>query len=129
MSDILSKLIYSRILYPDSKKSTYDDSKNYIEEPTFELHDIYRSLNILVENSDRIMEFFYENSRKVVKRNTSVLYYDCANYFIQIEDERDSCKYGKSKEHRPLPIIQIGLLMDGNGFPLSFVIFPGNKSE
>ena len=122
LADILSRLIYSRIIYPSSKLSAYEDSKRFIEQPAFELHDIYRSLDVLAEKCDAIQEFLYENSRKVVSRNTSVLYYDCTNYFFEIEEERGSCRYGKSKEHRPLPVIQMGLLMDGNGFPLSFVI-------
>ena len=129
LADVLSRLIYSRIIYPSSKLSTFEDSKNFIEQPTFELHDIYRSLDVLAEKCDAIQEFLYENSKKVVNRNTSVLYYDCTNYFFEIEEERGNCRYGKSKEHRPLPIIQMGLLMDGNGFPLSFVIFPGNENE
>ena len=129
LADILSRLIYSRIIYPSSKLSTFEDSKSFIEQPTFELHDIYRSLDVLAEKCDAIQEFLYENSKKVVNRNTSVLYYDCTNYFFEIEEERGSCRYGKSKEHKPLPIIQMGLLMDGNGFPLSFVIFPGNENE
>ena len=129
LADVLSRLIYSRIIYPSSKLSAFEDSKSFIEQPTFELHDIYRSLDVLAEKCDAIQEFLYENSKKVVKRNTSVLYYDCTNYFFEIEEERGSCRYGKSKEHRPLPIIQMGLLMDGNGFPLSFVIFPGNENE
>lgn len=129
LADILSRLIYSRIIYPSSKLSAYEDSKRFIEQPAFGLHDIYRSLDVLAEKCDAIQEFLYENSRKVVSRNTSVLYYDCTNYFFEIEEERGSCRYGKSKEHRPLPVIQMGLLMDGNGFPLSFVIFPGNANE
>ena len=129
LADVLSRLIYSRIIYPSSKLSTFEDSKNFIEQPTFELHDIYRSLDVLTEKCDTIQEFLYENSKKVVNRNASVLYYDCTNYFFEIEEERGNCRYGKSKEHRSLPIIQMGLLMDGNGFPLSFVIFPGNENE
>lgn len=129
LADVLSRFIYSRIIYPSSKLSTFEDSKNFIEQPTFELHDIYRSLDVLAEKCDTIQEFLYENSKKVVNRNTSVLYYDCTNYFFEIEEERGNCRYGKCKEHRPLPIIQMGLLMDGNGFPLSFVIFPGNENE
>ena len=129
LADVLSRLIYSRIIYPSSKLSAFEDSKNFIEQPTFELHDIYRSLDVLAEKCDTIQEFLYENSKKVVNRNASVLYYDCTNYFFEIEEERGNCRYGKSKEHRSLPIIQMGLLMDGNGFPLSFVIFPGNENE
>lgn len=129
LSDILSRLIYSRVLFPSSKYSSFEDSKKFIEQPSFELHDLYRSLDILAEKSDEIQKYLYETSKKVIDRNTSVLYYDCTNYFFEIEDERDDCRYGKSKENRPLPIIQMGLLLDGNGFPLSFVIFPGNESE
>lgn len=129
LSDILSRLIYSRMLFPSSKLSSFESSKSFIEQPSFELHDIYRALDVLAEKSDDIQEFLYESSKKVVDRNTSVLYYDCTNYFFEIEDERGDCRYGKGKEHRPLPIIQMGLLMDGNGFPLSFVIFPGNENE
>lgn len=129
LSDILSRLIYSRMLFPSSKLSSFESSKSFIEQPSFELHDVYRALDVLAEKSDDIQEFLYESSKKIVNRNTSVLYYDCTNYFFEIEDERDDCRYGKGKEHRPLPIIQMGLLMDGNGFPLSFVIFPGNENE
>ena len=129
LSNILSRLIYSRILYPSSKLSTYDDSKKFIEQPTFELHHIYRALDVLADKTAYIQEYLYEKSKRVVDRNTSILYYDCTNYFFEIEEERGSCKYGKGKEHRPLPIIQMGLFLDGNGFPLSFVIFPGNESE
>lgn len=129
LSDILSRLIYSRVLFPSSKYSSFEDSKKFIEQPSFELHDLYRSLDVLAEKSDEIQKYLYETSKKVIDRNTSVLYYDCTNYFFEIEDERDDCRYGKSKENRPLPIIQMGLLLDGNGFPLSFVIFPGNESE
>ena len=129
LSDILSRLIYSRMLFPSSKLSSFESSKSFIEQPSFELHDIYRALDVLAEKSDDIQEYLYESSKKVVERNTSVLYYDCTNYFFEIEDERGDCRYGKSKKHRPLPIIQMGLLMDGNGFPLSFVIFPGNENE
>ena len=129
LSDVLSRLIYSRMLFPSSKLSSFESSKSFIEQPSFELHDIYRSLDVLAGKSDDIQEFLYESSKKIVNRNTSVLYYDCTNYFFEIEDERGECRYGKGKEHRPLPIIQMGLLMDGNGFPLSFVIFPGNENE
>lgn len=129
LTQILSRLIYSRILFPASKLSTFEESKKYIEQPTFEIHDLYRSLDVLAENSDYIQNYLYEHSKDLIDRNTSVLYYDCTNYFFEIEDERGDCKYGKSKENRPLPIIQMGLFLDGNGFPLSFIVFPGNQSE
>ena len=129
LKNILSNLIYSRIIYPSSKLSTYELSKNFIEGVNFELHDVYRALDVLAENTDYIQEHLYEASLNVVDRNTSVLYYDCTNYFFEIEEARGDCQYGHSKEHRPNPIIQMGLMMDGNGYPLSFVIFPGNQNE
>ncbi len=129
LTDILSKLIYSRILSPASKLSTYDYSKTFIEQPDFELHHIYRALDILEEESDFIQAELYKNSEKVIGRNTSVLYYDCTNFFFETEEAQGLKQYGKSKEHRPNPIVQMGLFMDGNGIPLSFVIFPGNNSE
>lgn len=99
LANVLSRLIYSRIIYPSSKLSTFEDSKNFIEQPTFELHDIYRLLDVLAEKCDTIQEFHYENSKKGVNRNTSVLYYDCTNYFFETEEELGNCRYGKSKEH------------------------------
>jgi transposase len=129
LTHILSRLIYSRIIYPSSKLSTFNDSKKLIEQPNFELHDIYRALDILSNEDEFIQEYIYESSLNVIKRDTGILYYDCTNYFFEIEEEKGNRKYGKSKEHRPNPIIQMGLLMDGNGYPLSFVIFPGNESE
>lgn len=129
LKNILSRLIYSRIIFPSSKLSTFELSKKYIEGIDFELHDIYRALDVLAENSDFIQEHLYKASLSVVQRNTSVLYYDCTNYFFEIEEARGDCQFGHCKEHRPNPIIQMGLMMDGNGYPLSFVIFPGNQNE
>ncbi len=129
LNKILKDLIFSRIIYPSSKLSTYTLSKNFLEQPNYELHDVYRSLSILAKEMDSIQAKIYKNSSTLVKRNTSVLYYDCTNYFFEIEKEDDLRKYGVSKEHRPNPIVQMGLFMDGNGLPLAFNINPGNTSE
>lgn len=129
INKILKDLIFSRIIYPSSKLSTYKLAKNFLEQPNYELHDIYRSLSILAKEMDSIQAKLYKNSSRLIKRNTSVLYYDCTNYFFEIEKEDDLRKYGVSKEHRPNPIVQMGLFMDGNGLPLAFNINPGNTSE
>lgn len=129
LTDIVSKLIYSRILSPSSKLSSYEYAKYLVEQPDFDIHHVYRALDILEEESDFIQSELYKNSTKVIKRNTSVLYYDCSNFFFESEEANGIKQYGKSKEHRPNPIVQMGVFMDGNGLPLSFVIYPGNESE
>ena len=103
--------------------------KTYLEAPTYQLHDIYRALNVLSEECDLIQSELYRNSKSVLKRNDGVLYYDCTNYYFEIEQEDGDKKYGKSKEHRPNPIVQMGLFTDGDGIPLAFSIFPGNQNE
>lgn len=129
LSDILSRLIYSRIIYPSSKLATFELSKKYIEQPNFELHDIYRALEVIAKETDFIQAELYKNSLKVSKRNTNVLYYDCTNYFFEIEQESGLRQYGPSKEHRPNSITQMGLFMDGDGIPLAFDITAGNTNE
>ena len=129
LNDILSKLIYSRIIYPSSKLKTLELSKSFLEQPNFEYQHILRSLEVLSKESDFIQSELYHNSLKYSKRNSKVLFYDCTNYYFEIEEEDEFRKYGKSKEHRPNPIVEMGLFMDGDGIPLTFDAFPGNKSE
>ena len=129
LSDVLAKLIYTRIIAPSSKLSSFEYSKSFIEGPDFELHHIYRALSLLSKHSDEIQSKVYQNSLDVIDRSKGILYYDCTNYFFEIEEERGNARFGKGKEHRPNPIIQMGLFMDGNGLPLSFSMFPGNESE
>ncbi|ATW23451.1 IS1634 family transposase [Candidatus Formimonas warabiya] len=129
LDSILSRLIYGRVIFPSSKLATYELSKRFIEQPNFDLHQIYRALEVLSKETGFIQSSLYENSLKVSKRNTSVLYYDCTNYFFEIEQEDGSKQYGPSKEHRPNPIVQMGLFMDGDGIPLAFSINRGNMNE
>ena len=129
LNNILSNLIYSRIIYPSSKLKTLESSKNFLEQPNFTYNDILRSLEVLSKESDYIQSELYKNSLKYSKRNDKVLFYDCTNYYFEIEDEDDFRKYGKSKEHRPNPIIGMGLFLDGDGIPLTFDTFEGNKNE
>ena len=126
---ILSDLIYARILEPSSKRSSFKVASEFLEKPSYELHDVYRALDVLGSECDLIQSEVYKNSHFLGTRNDKVLYYDCSNYYFEIEQEDGSKKYGKSKEHRPNPIIQMGLFMDGDGIPLAFSLFPGNANE
>lgn len=126
---ILSDLIYSRVLEPTSKRSSFKVASEFLEKPSYGLHDVYRALDILGNACDFIQAEVYKNSHFLGTRNDKILYYDCSNYYFEIEQENGSKKYGKSKEHRPNPIIQMGLFMDGDGIPLAFSLFPGNANE
>ena len=129
LNEILSYLIYARIIYPSSKLETFKQCQNFIKQPSFKLHDEYRALSYIAENMDFIQESLFNNSKNVIKRNADVIYYDCTNYFFDIDLEDDLRKYGVSKEHRPNPIVGMGLFMDGDGLPLSCNIYPGNQNE
>ena len=126
---ILSDLIYARILEPASKRSSYKTASEFLEKPSYQLHDIYRALDVLGNECDFIQSEVYKNSHLLGKRNDKILYYDCTNYYFELEQEDSDKKYGKSKEHRPNPIIQMGMFMDGDGIPLAFSLFPGNANE
>ena len=129
LNSIFSRLIYTRILYPSSKLGTFEDSHKFIEQPNFELHQIYRALSVIAEESDYIQATLFKNSMKLNKRKTGVIYYDCTNFYFEIEQAEDDKQYGLSKENRPLPIVEMGLFMDSEGIPLAFSINPGNQNE
>lgn len=126
---ILSDMIYARILEPASKRSSFSIASEFLERPSYQLHDIYRALDVLGNECEFIQSELYKNSHLLGKRNDKVLYYDCTNYYFEMEQEDGVKKYGKSKEHRPNPIIQMGMFMDGDGIPLAFSLFPGNANE
>ncbi len=129
LSDILERLVCARIIYPGSKLKTYRMCDQFIEPVSFELHDIYRALSVLSKKSDYIQSQLYKNSNKIKKRNGRILYYDCTNYYFEIEQEDDLRKYGYCKEHRPNPIVQMGLMMDEDGIPLAYNLNPGSTNE
>ena len=142
LNDIFELLIYSRIMYPGSKKNTFDNKGIFFDKFDFSLKDIYRSLDYFNSFKDDIQFWLWNHTKDTYKRDTSSVYYDCTNYYFEIsyndEDlidehgnilEKGYRKKGPSKEHRPEPIIQMGLLMDKNGIPLSYNLFPGNESE
>ncbi len=142
LNEILETLVMLRILCPCSKLGSYIMGKKRMRKMTSDIGDVYRALSLLSPHIDDIQSAVWENSQKIIKRNTRVIYYDCTNYYFEIEgndpygvDPRHPRRpegirrRGKSKEHRPNPIVQMGLLMDADGIPLSFIIFPGNESE
>lgn len=129
LDGILSRLVYTRIMYPGSKRSSLEESGRYIEQPVSDLHEIYRALSVFSGESEFIQAQVYKNSKKVFTRNTGVIYYDCTNYYFESEQENGLRQYGVSKEHRPNPIVQMGLFMDMDGVPLAFDINPGNTPE
>ena len=129
LNEILSYLVYARIIYPSSKLETFKQCQNFIEQPGFKLHDEYRALSYIADNMDYIQENLFNNSKKVINRNSRVIYYDCTNYFFEIDNEDDIRKYGINKQHQPKPQVGMGLFMDGDGLPLSCNIYPGNMNE
>ena len=129
LNSVLSRLIYSRIIFPSSKLKTLELSNNFIEQPNFDYNHILRSLEVISKETDFIQSELYKNSKKYSKRNDKILYYDCTNYYFEIEQEDGIKQYGVSKENRPNPIVQMGLFLDGDGIPLAFNINPGNTNE
>ncbi len=154
LNDILSFLVYMRIIYPASKKETYEKRNLLFEKCDFSLDDIYRSLTHLNTLKNDIQKVIWENTKDTYKRQTSTTYYDCTNYYFEIEyndedifeyDEHGNVKLdkdgipiinqkglrkrGPEKNHRPDPIVEMGLLMDASFIPLSYDLFPGNESE
>ena len=129
LAEILGDLVYARILNPLSKLATYDYVQTFLEKPSYALEDVYRALTVIGEEKDFIQSELYRFSKDLGKRNDGILYYDCTNYYFEIEQERGLAKYGPSKEHRPNPIVEMGLFMDADGIPLAFCLHSGNTNE
>lgn len=143
LNKIFSLLVYSRILYPGSKKEAFDGKDRFFESfDNFSLKDMYRSLDYFTGYKEEIEKLLWEKSKEFYKRDSSHLYYDCTNYYFEINyndtdlvDEEGNIlekgyrKRGPEKNHRPDPIIEMGLLMDSNDIPISYDLFPGNESE
>lgn len=129
LTDIISDLVCTRIISPSSKRSSFKEAQHFIDCPQYLLEDVYRSLPILSKERYFIESNLYKNSKSMFDRNNSVLYYDCTNFYFEIEEEDDFRKYGKSKENRPNPIVQYGLFMDADGIPIADIVYDGNKNE
>ena len=128
LNSILECLIYSRILWPSSKLSTYEQSDKFLDKPNFEYQHILRALSYIAKEFDYIQKFLFDNSNNVINRNYKVIYYDCTNFFFYTE-ENEFQRYGICKQHQPLPLVQMGLFMDADGLPFALNINPGNASE
>lgn len=135
-------LVHSRILSPASKLSTHGHLSKFYEQPEFEYAHIMKTMDIMEKNFDEYICHLFENSNKIIHRDTSVCYFDCTNYYFEIEEEDENYidevtgetvkglrKYAVSKEHRPNPIVEMGLFMDAKGIPLSMCIAPGSDNE
>ena len=130
LNEVLSYLVYSRIIFPASKLKTYELSKNFIETPRYNLVNLYRGLSYLNKNLDFIQRELYNNSKTVVDRKTQICYYDCTNYYFDISEEDDLRKYtGNAKDKKGKPVVGMGLFLDGNGYPIAMNIYPGNDNE
>ena len=129
LNGILSMLVYTRILYPGSKRSSLEDAGKFFEQPGCTLEQVYRALSLLAEEFNEIQADVYKRSLKLGKRDTQVVYYDLTNYFFECEEEGGLVQFGHCKEGRPLPIVQMGLFTDHDGFPLAMCVEPGNKAE
>lgn len=143
LNKIFSLLVYSRIMYPSSKKETFEKRDRFFENfDGFELEDVYRSLDYFNQYKEEIETLIWEKTKDTYKRNTDNLYYDCTNYYFEINyndtdlvDEEGNIiqkgyrKRGPEKNHRPDPIVEMGLLMDSTNIPLCYDLFPGNESE
>jgi transposase len=126
---IVSRLVFGRILHPASKQATYEFSACLIERPAFSVHQVYRALEVLCAEDDIIQSKLYENSAKIAQRKTKILYFDCTNFFFEISQEDDFRRYGRSKQHQPRPLVQMGLFMDAEGMPLAFSMSHGAANE
>ena len=129
LNDVLSNLIFARIIYPSSKLKTYELSQKFLETPKYDLNNIYRGLTYLYNDLDYIQKELYHNSKSIVDRNTKIMYFDCTNYYFEINEETDIQKFGNGKDGKAKPLVGMGLFMDGNGLPIAMNIFPGNENE
>ena len=126
---IMRDLVIGRVLSPLSKSSTYEKAFSFPEPPDYDLQHVYRSLSLMAKNFDLIEEKAFKGMKKYADVDTSVTYYDCTNFYFEIEEEDGFRTYGKSKENRPNPIVQMGLFLDRNGLPISMCINPGRTNE
>ena len=129
LCQILAQQIYGRILFPSSKLSTFEKAQTLLEKPHYSLENIYRALEVIASESDFIQSEMYKHSLEGLREKKDVLYYDCTNFFFETEHEEGLKQYGYSKEHRPNPIVQMGLFLDSNGIPLAFDLSSGNTNE
>ena len=129
LGEILSMLVVTRALFPGSKRSSLESYQSFLEHSSIQEQQVYRALDVLAKHRDDIQAELYQNSQKILPRKSSILYYDCTNFFFEIDQADGFREYGISKEHRPNPLVQMGLFTDANGIPLAFSLQSGNQNE
>ena len=129
LNNILKLLVYGRLICPNSKKGTYENRNMFFENTDFSLKDVYRFLSYIEPKKDELIKYIYDNSKEQYGRNTECLYYDVTNYYFEIDEPDELRKKGVSKEHRPDPIVQMGLFQDAKGIPVSYKLFEGNTND
>ena len=126
---IMKMLVYSRLLAPASKKSSYNNREKFFEKTNYSLDDVYRCLTFFEKHKQNLQIWINNKIRKNYGRDTRLIYYDVTNYYFESDNQDDFKKRGVSKEHRPNPIVQMGLFMDNNGLPITYELFPGNTND
>ena len=126
---ILKMLVYSRILAPASKKSSFDHREMFFEKTNYSLDDVYRCLSFLNKHKETIQVWMNDKIKENYDRDTSLIYYDVTNYYFETDEQNDFLRKGVSKEHRPNPIVQMGLFMDNNAIPITYELFAGNTND
>src|SRR5699024_4885511 len=128
-NSIMKLLIFGRLLFPSSKKKTYENKDVFFENMDFSLDDVYRCLSFLNKQKDNLQLWMHKQIQEQYDRNTSLVYYDVTNYYFEIDEQDEMRRKGVSKEHRPDPIIQMGLFMDTDGIPITYGLHPGNMLD
>ena len=126
---IMKMLVYSRLLFPASKKSSYDGRERFFDRSDYSLDDVYRFLSFLDKHRENLQIWMNDRIKKNYGRDTSLIYYDVTNYYFETDEQNNFLRKGISKEHRPNPIIQMGLFMDNRGIPITYELFPGNTND
>lgn len=126
---IMKMLVYSRLLFPASKKASYDNREQFFEKTNYSLDDVYRCLTFLNKHKENLQVWMNDKIKKQYGRDTSLIYYDVTNYYFETDEQTDLLRKGVSKEHRPNPIVQMGLFMDNNAIPITYELFAGNTND
>ncbi len=126
---ITKLLVFSRLLFPASKRKTFKDRTRFFEKGDYSLDDVYRCLTLLSRHKNNIQVWLNDRIKELYGRDSSLVYYDVTNYYFETDEQDDMRKKGVSKEHRPNPIVQMGLFIDNNGLPITFELFPGNTND
>ena len=126
---IMKMLVYSRLLAPASKKASYDNRDQFFEKTDYSLDDVYRCLTFLNKHKENLQVWMNDRIKEQYGRDTSLIYYDVTNYYFETDEQTDLLRKGVSKEHRPNPIVQMGLFMDNNAIPITYELFAGNTND